>query len=530
MKREEILSGLKDPSTLDLRKHLPAYLHANPRHDLELLQVAWPVVTQNGILLKDFLFHYARMNSESCVALLNKIQETLAAVPLISDNLPWFEWWGKALDSGLGHAGHLYDFVQPAFGSNFDFLFGLAQQILALERFAGGADTHVIVAPWLKLLAGYDHATTAQHDELAETILRTLLESQRSEDYPVSYLVRFPGTRIDTLLECLTRCMNVTKKDDVKASLSGGSHMANIRSMVYLHALLVVLLHQKVGPEELADAVHRLQWSDHKIFLLAVVLLQDIGFALSGVRLEKDPADWFAAQPLAKPMLLALFKPESADDGQVMMKRSLERLGFIARAEKLPKIGKIPNDLTGALKLIRTLKFNPGEIEFGKPATAAALAKAKLKVKIPRDLLALYREYDGIAGEIVPVKHLPALQKDFQDEIRALLEEGPEDENFSGDDIDIRTLLPLSDFTAISETSSGDYLFLHAKARTIQGHSPVLRYCHDQSFVCKVEAESLPFFAARLFLLRWAELNGFENIFSKLLFPKTRLVKSKKKS
>lgn len=529
LSRGEVLSSLGDSPSADLHKHLPQYLQENRRHDDELLAAAWPVVMQNGSLLKDFLFHYARIDAAACLALLRQIRETLAGVPVIQDNLRWFEWFGNALCSGLGHAGHLYDFVQIPFGEQFDAMFTLVQELLALEPPGDAGAIHSTVAPWLKLLAGYDHANELQRANLAEKILSLARNSRCKEDYPISYLVRFPGNKAGTLLACITHCMSETNEEDVKLSLAGGSHMANIRNMVYLHALLVALLHQKVEPAKLGEDVRLLQWSDREIFLLAVCLMQDIGFHLAGVRIDTDPPEWFAARPLTRYLLLAVYDRDSAAEGQALLRRALERMNFIERKQRAPKITKIPADLPGALELIARLPLKPGEIKYGKPATPAAISRAKLKVRIPKDLLALYKHFDGIAGEIVPVSQLAGLQKDFQKEIRLLLKEGPEDENFSADEIDIRTLMPVENFTVVSETSGGDFLFLHAKAKTVNGNSPVLRYCHDQSFVCKIEAESLPFFAARLFLRRWAELNGREKQFFRVLYPDSRLAATKKK-
>ncbi len=252
--------------------------------------------------------------------------------------------------------------MQVPLSIEFPYLHALVREILALERFDGDTDTHIVVAPWLNLLAAIDDVPDDARADFQQTILATLLESQRQEDYPIWHLVRFPGKRIDTLLECMTRCANVTKKDDVLLYLKDGGHMGNLRAMKYLHALTVALLHQKVEPDELTAAVRALQWSDHKIFLLAVVMMQDIGFWLLGMRVEdEDPPDWFAARPLAKPLLLALYKEESSEDGQKRLRLLLQRMGFLKGDSPEAKIATIPADLKGAAALIGKLSLSGNE-------------------------------------------------------------------------------------------------------------------------------------------------------------------------
>jgi hypothetical protein len=156
-----------------------------------------------------------------------------------------------------------------------------------------------------------------------------------------------------------------------------------------------------------------------------------------------------------------------------------------AHTSKLPKV--LPTNLKGALALYAEFGLTSQELALGKPASS-------VHARLPAALKAFYARHDRLGSRaIAPPSKLAGLGAELARQARAHLRE--DEGEVDPGAIHLAALSPIEKLYPFGKNASGDLFFLDPSFKH-EGEPVVLRFHHDMTMTCTVEASSLGAFVA----------------------------------
>lgn len=137
-----------------------------------------------------------------------------------------------------------------------------------------------------------------------------------------------------------------------------------------------------------------------------------------------------------------------------------------------------------------------------RPPPHVAAVLTEVPQGLPAQLRELYGLHQSLSDRsIAPVAALPKLRKSLDRWVTSCLDDCLEEDfrTVERGCIHLLALSPHADLVPFGENGDGD-LFFFDPALQRDGDWPVLRFCHEEAFVCRVEASSLGAFVALRFL------------------------------
>lgn len=523
MNREEFISLLLHKDGYIIRKYMSDYFQENNVHDPDLFEIAWIKMTKtSGIIASEFLNHYSNISADAAKAVLQKILQEISSIPVSEKTFVWLHWWGNAVYSGLVLSEKRNDRISSTFSEYYPFFAELFFRLSEVET-DDLEMKYKTVLPWLNLIISFNFFDRSLSETIGDKMLELCRQFNYSKEFPLHYLISIKYSNLALLLDSLIGSCRSAGRENVKKFLKSGQHIGKMSQFVYINAFIYIIFVLYKNPSQAVEHIRMQKITEEDVWLISEAAHYDISCRLTcSACEEKDFPDWLAEQESAVFFLRELYSGPEISEGQRRLGQLLKRISSAGSSiwKRQVGISKIPERITDAIQFIEQLKISKEDLNFGNTASEKRIntAENKMGQKIPEDLRILYSEMNGILEkEISNLDRLVPLQKKFQKKIQGHLKERKVTPSVNEDEIDLKTLSEKSPLFALGEMTNGDFLFLPVAVRTVKGNIPVIKLFHDKNCVCCPEAESVGFLAARIFLSRYAEKNGIERNFQKIM-------------